>query len=215
MTFRRSHPWLAARTTITPTHQTHPAETSPRSSGVTRPRGARLGHSTRTRRGGERTGPIARTRRHGDPTGQTPVVRPVPIDEPHIDPYDFGFDDVGYGPHSRADTRIDATERTARRIERRPPAGVRRADRARRTSCRTPRRPDLEVGRPARARCGRPAAPSTRCDRVDRCTARSPCNGATARVEQGHRAHRDHGRTVDRARGVRRCARGGGSVSRR
>jgi hypothetical protein len=61
----------------------------------------------RTRRGGERTGPIARTRRHGDPTGQTPVVPVAPIDEPHIDPYDFGFDDVGYGPYVDTGTGID------------------------------------------------------------------------------------------------------------
>ena len=40
-----------------------------------------------------------RTRRHGDPTGQIPVVPAVPeVEEPLIDPYDFGFDDVGYGP---------------------------------------------------------------------------------------------------------------------
>ncbi len=52
----------------------------------------------RVRRNGDRTGPVARTRKHGDRTGQIPVAAAVPVEEPLIDPYDFGFDDVGYGP---------------------------------------------------------------------------------------------------------------------
>ena len=56
------------------------------------------GSVRRVRRNGDRTGPVARTRKHGDRTGQIPVATAVPIEEPLIDPYDFGFDDVGYGP---------------------------------------------------------------------------------------------------------------------
>ncbi|HEX4980293.1 MAG TPA: hypothetical protein VFV63_01275, partial [Ilumatobacteraceae bacterium] len=41
---------------------------------------------------------MARTRRHGDRTGQIPFVSAVQIEEPLVDPLDFGLDDVGYGP---------------------------------------------------------------------------------------------------------------------
>ena len=68
-----------------------------------------------SRRNGDRTGPVARTRRHGDPTGQIPVVPAVPaVEEPLIDPYDFGFDDVGYGPdQGTTGTRVDTRGRTS------------------------------------------------------------------------------------------------------
>ena len=64
-----------------------------------------------SRRNGDRTGPVARTRRHGDPTGQIPIVPAAPaVEEPLIDPYDFGFDDVGYGPDQGiAGKRIDTS----------------------------------------------------------------------------------------------------------
>ena len=67
-----------------------------------------------SRRNGDRTGPVARTRRHGDPTGQTPIVPAAPaVEEPLIDPYDFGFDDVGYGPDQGiAGKRSDSRDRT-------------------------------------------------------------------------------------------------------
>lgn len=67
-----------------------------------------------SRRNGDRTGPVARTRRHGDPTGQIPIVPAVPaVEEPLIDPYDFGFDDVGYGPDQGiAGKRVDTRGRT-------------------------------------------------------------------------------------------------------
>jgi len=56
------------------------------------------GRPRRTRRTGDQTGPVARTRRHGDRTGQIPFVPAVPIEEPLIDPFDFGLDGVGYEP---------------------------------------------------------------------------------------------------------------------
>ena len=68
-----------------------------------------------SRRNGDRTGPVARTRRHGDPTGQIPIVPTASaIEEPLIDPYDFGFDDVGYGPDQGiAGKRVDTQGRTS------------------------------------------------------------------------------------------------------
>src|SRR4026208_901555 len=72
------------------------------------------GTSRGSRRNGDRPGPVARTRRHGDPTGQIPIVPAVPaVEEPLIDPYDFGFDDVGYGPDPAiARRRLDNWSRT-------------------------------------------------------------------------------------------------------
>ncbi len=68
-----------------------------------------------SRRNGDRTGPVARTRRHGDRTGQIPIVPADPVvEEPLIDPYDFGFDDVGYGPDQGiAGKRVDTRDRTS------------------------------------------------------------------------------------------------------
>ncbi|HWM18070.1 MAG TPA: LysM peptidoglycan-binding domain-containing protein [Ilumatobacteraceae bacterium] len=72
------------------------------------------GSFRRVRRNGDRTGPVARTRKHGDRTGQIPIASAAPIEEPLIDPYDFGFDDVGYGPDPGiAARRIDARSRAS------------------------------------------------------------------------------------------------------
>ena len=56
------------------------------------------GRPRRSRRNGDQTGPVARTRRHGDRTGQIPFVPAAQVEEPLIDPLDFGLDGVGYGP---------------------------------------------------------------------------------------------------------------------
>jgi hypothetical protein len=49
-------------------------------------------------------------------------VRDAPVDDPHIDPYDFGFDDVGYGPVTGPHTRFDArgATRVSPDIDQRP-----------------------------------------------------------------------------------------------
>jgi hypothetical protein len=71
------------------------------------------GSVRRVRRNGDRNGPVARTRKHGDRTGQIPVAARVPVEEPLIDPYDFGFDDVGYGPDPIAGRRLDNWNRAS------------------------------------------------------------------------------------------------------
>jgi hypothetical protein len=72
------------------------------------------GSVRRVGRNGDRSGPVARTRTHGDRTGQVPLVAAVPVEEPLIDPYDFGFDDVGYGPDPGvAGRRLDNWRRTS------------------------------------------------------------------------------------------------------
>jgi LysM repeat protein len=70
------------------------------------------GSHPRARRNGERTGRVARTRRHGDRTGQIPAVPTDAVEEPLIDPYDFGFDDVGYALEPGiAGRRVDTMRR--------------------------------------------------------------------------------------------------------
>lgn len=71
----------------------------------------------RTRRGGDRSGPVARTRSHGDRTGRIPVAPAVMDDEPRIDPYDFGFDDVGYEAGAGVGGRSDASDRESPGVE--------------------------------------------------------------------------------------------------
>jgi Lysozyme like domain/LysM domain len=71
------------------------------------------GRLRRTRRNGDHTNPVARTRRHGDRTGQIPLVPGTQIEEPLIDPFDFGFDEAGYGlAPGIAGRRIDTRDAT-------------------------------------------------------------------------------------------------------
>ena len=189
MAVRRSHPWRAALPTNTPTHPTTAAGTSPRSSGGVHRRGARPDRTVGSRRNGDRTGPVARTRRHGDRTGQIPIVPAAPVEEPLIDPYDFGFDDVGYGPDQGiAGKRIDSRDRTTLPVPLTdPPEPVEQIELDEHPAGGS-RDPVSGPGRTTRAGCGRPAAPPPRRDRDDRCAPRAAGDELPARLEHRTRS---------------------------
>ena len=113
-----------------------------------------------SRRNGDRTGPVARTRRHGDRTGQIPIVPAASeVEEPLIDPYDFGFDDVGYGTDQGiAGKRVDDSGPNERRLYR---SGINPSPSSRSSSKRI-----VPAGQATRCRPwrnGSGSVPSTRC----------------------------------------------------